>query len=272
MKNFILAKSEEKEKILDFLYKESPYLNTFLISDIEWFGVSKGNDIITYINDDLDLSHIILYFYSNLVIYFKDDNFNKIQFREILIKHKVKNIVVVGINPEILVKIAKEDNINYEIHLEQFDRLDKQKYKDNIKGVPLKSEKITLNDIPEIIKSRKSIKEFNEIGKQYLNYEYLKNSFKNKTYFGYIIKNKNQILAHAASSSITKEAVMIGGVFSLETNRKKGFATDCTINLCNQIINQGKVPILFWNNPAAGFLYKKLGFKKIGELAVLVKK
>lgn len=64
---------------------------------------------------------------------------------------------------------------------------------------------------------------------------------------------------------------MLGGIFTLSSYRGQQLAQDCVINLCNDIIKQDKLPILFWNNPSAGKLYQRLGFEKIGELTVLVK-
>ncbi|UUD36328.1 GNAT family N-acetyltransferase [Mycoplasmopsis citelli] len=270
MRKFILAQKIQKDQILDFLYQNEPFLNTFLISDIENFGLFADNDVFTYVNEG-PLQDVILYFFGNLVIYLKDEHFDEHSFIEIVKNHNVLNILLVGIKSQKLLNLLQKFGFNYSLYQETFMKLNKQKFKQIYSQANLKSKKIKLEDIPLIINASKQIAEFEGLGEKLNDPKYLQSAFNSGSYFGYVIRNSHQILAHAASSAVTKQAVMIGRVFTNINERQKGYAFDCLLNLCNNILNSNKTPILFWNNIHAGKLYEKIGFEVIGDFVVLVK-
>ncbi|VEU76266.1 GNAT family N-acetyltransferase [Mycoplasmopsis columboralis] len=270
MRNFKLALESQKEQIINFLYEKSPFLNTFLISDITLFGLHKTNDIATHINDG-KLSDVVLYFYGNLVIYLENLDFNEQQFAEIIQNHHVKNILLVGVDYKDLVKKIQKYGFEFIVHQETFMKLNKKLFLSQYDNYLTTSVEFTPSDIPNIIEARNTVKEFQGLGEQYQDPNYLRNSYNNGSYFGFVVKQNNQILAHAASSAATEQAVMLGSIFSVEQARNLGYAKDCTIALCKKILNQDKTPILFWDNPAAGQLYKRLGFEEIGKFVVLIR-
>ncbi|UUM19764.1 GNAT family N-acetyltransferase [Mycoplasma sp. 1578d] len=255
---------------MDFLYQNKTFLNTFLISDIENFGLSENNSIFTYINED-QIQDVILYFYGNLVIFLKDEHFDKQSFIKIVKSHNVANILLVGIKPEILVNILKEFGFDYTIYTETFMKLNIEKFKQKYQDVNLKSLKIKFTDINLIVQEFKKIDEFKGFGDQMYNEQYLEQAYNIGSYFGYIIKQKDHVLSHAASSAVTNSAIMLGRIFTIPSARHKGYAFDCIINLCHDIIKINKTPILFSNNLNAIKLYEKIGFEPIGDFIVLTK-
>jgi hypothetical protein len=34
--------------------------------------------------------------------------------------------------------------------------------------------------------------------------------------------------------------------------------------LCSDLLKEGKIPCLFYNNPSAGKIYERMGFRRIG--------
>ena len=60
---------------------------------------------------------------------------------------------------------------------------------------------------------------------------------------------------------------MIGAVFTKETERRHGYATVVITELCRYYLKEKKKGLaLFWENPAAGSIYTKLGFvEKLGD-------
>jgi len=62
----------------------------------------------------------------------------------------------------------------------------------------------------------------------------------------------------------TSTAAMIGGVFTPEPWRNRGYASAAMIHLCAELIAKGKQPRLFYDDPAAGTIYRRLGFEDIG--------
>lgn len=57
---------------------------------------------------------------------------------------------------------------------------------------------------------------------------------------------------------------MIGGVYTEPTQRGKGLGQAVCSALCAELIGEGVTPILYWDMPAAGAIYRKLGFRKVG--------
>ena len=65
------------------------------------------------------------------------------------------------------------------------------------------------------------------------------------------------------------EAGLIGGVYTLPEMRGRGYAASCVSALCRDLQADGKTPCLFYENPVAGRLYRRLGFVEVGQWSVL---
>jgi uncharacterized protein len=65
------------------------------------------------------------------------------------------------------------------------------------------------------------------------------------------------------------DAGLIGGVYTLNAARGRGYAAACTAALSLDLLREGKVPCLFYENPVAGRVYERLGFEVMGQWAVL---
>jgi predicted GNAT family acetyltransferase len=57
---------------------------------------------------------------------------------------------------------------------------------------------------------------------------------------------------------------MIVGVCTRKEFRKKGLVSKILAVLMNEVIAEGKTLCLFYDNPKAGKIHKKLGFQDIG--------
>lgn len=66
-----------------------------------------------------------------------------------------------------------------------------------------------------------------------------------------------------------RDAGLIGGVYTLPDARGKGYAAACTAALSLDLQRDGKLPCLFYENPVAGRVYRRLGFEEVGQWAVL---
>jgi hypothetical protein len=65
------------------------------------------------------------------------------------------------------------------------------------------------------------------------------------------------------------DAGLIGGVFTSAGARGRGYASACTAALSLDLQRDNKLPCLFYENPVAGRLYRRLGFEDAGQWAVL---
>ncbi len=74
-----------------------------------------------------------------------------------------------------------------------------------------------------------------------------------------------QLLAAALTNSETAGMAMIGGVYTPPAQRGRGYSQAVVSALCAALQADGKRPVLYWENPIAGAIYTRLGFRQIGE-------
>jgi predicted GNAT family acetyltransferase len=79
-----------------------------------------------------------------------------------------------------------------------------------------------------------------------------------------VAEDGERIVSAALTTVETSDAAMIGGVFTPEPWRNRGYASAAMTHLCTELIAEGKMPCLFYDNPAAGAIYRRLGFEDIG--------
>ncbi len=64
-------------------------------------------------------------------------------------------------------------------------------------------------------------------------------------------------------------AALLGGVFTTPAWRGRGFAAACTASLSADLQASSILPTLFYENPIAGRVYSRLGYRQCGEWGVL---
>jgi predicted GNAT family acetyltransferase len=72
------------------------------------------------------------------------------------------------------------------------------------------------------------------------------------------------MVSTASTTAENSLSAMVVGVATLLEYKKKGYATQCMVKLCQQLLQEGKELCLFYDNPAAGAIYKRIGFQDIG--------
>ncbi len=72
------------------------------------------------------------------------------------------------------------------------------------------------------------------------------------------------VLAAALTNAEARGLAMVGGVYTRPQARGKGLGQAVVSGLCAELLAEGLTPVLYWGNPAAGALYRKLGFRPIG--------
>ncbi|WBP83808.1 GNAT family N-acetyltransferase [Mycoplasmopsis edwardii] len=269
MKKFALAKESQKQKILDFLYKKDPIQYLFLISDIEQFGLQSEIHNTYVLNAPHSFDAIVMSFYNNLLIFKKDEVRISHDFLTNIIKEKsIKNVIYASNYYNEFKYFAKKNDLNIKVHKEFILSLNQKDFYSNNYLDNLKSTKIIQEDLQGIIDSRSKIKEFENLSAQALDINFLKDSFEKGYYKGFIIKDNNQVVSHASTSAKVDGVAMVGGVFTLDSHRQKGYAYDCVVNLCDNLLCDKITPVLFFDNPNAGKMYYKIGFKDYSKIYV----
>ena len=123
--------------------------------------------------------------------------------------------------------------------------------------IGLRPKKIRFGNIDKVAKLYEEIDEFENT-----TVENIKNGL--RTGRGYCIEVNKKVVAMAKSTLETRTHAMIVGVGTHPNFRNKGLATKCIVKICSEIINENKIPCLFYDNIEAGKIYNKLGFKEKG--------
>ncbi len=80
----------------------------------------------------------------------------------------------------------------------------------------------------------------------------------------WLAEEDGAILAAALTNAEAMGLAMVGGVYTLPQARGRGLGQAVVSGLCAELLAEGWTPVLYWGNPAAGALYRKLGFRPIG--------
>ncbi|UUM20601.1 GNAT family N-acetyltransferase [Mycoplasma sp. 2045] len=267
MRKMLKLTNDYKDRILEFLYTQDKYLNMMLIADIETFGL-EGENIDSYIDYVNERPVLIFYrFHDTLLIFGRKLRGKYEDLDNIVKKYNIKNFVYQKelyneLNNALSLIIGNNIVPTYQYVL----TLNKKDFK---KPSNLKSTMIKISDLKNIIESRKLIPEFAGLSSHTLDIKHLKRSFEKGAYWGYVLKDENEkVLSHASINCQSKDAVMIGGVFTIPEARKKGYAKDCVMNICERILYIEKTPVLFFSNKIAGAMYYGLGFKDYDKIAL----
>lgn len=80
----------------------------------------------------------------------------------------------------------------------------------------------------------------------------------------WVLEDGGRIVCAAYVSARTNLAAMIGGVFTPERDRGRGYASSLVHAMSTALRAQGLQPCLFYHNPDAGRIYLRLGYREIG--------
>ncbi len=81
----------------------------------------------------------------------------------------------------------------------------------------------------------------------------------------FVAEEADAIISVALTNAETANLAMIGGVYTPPDARGRGLSQAVCSALCQSLLDDGKQPILYWETPAAGAVYRKLGFVSVGH-------
>jgi predicted GNAT family acetyltransferase len=89
----------------------------------------------------------------------------------------------------------------------------------------------------------------------------------------YYIKQNNKCVSTVSTVADTTKSAMVVAVATDPEYRGKGYASTLMIKLLHEyLVNRKKSLCLFFDNPSAGAIYHRLGFKDIDQWVMLVRK
>ncbi|EPZ57184.1 acetyltransferase domain protein [[Clostridium] sordellii ATCC 9714] len=88
----------------------------------------------------------------------------------------------------------------------------------------------------------------------------------------YIENEKKEIITVSQITAENSKSAMVVGGATRKDYREKGYMSKCLSKLCSDFIDKNKSLCLFYDNPKAGSVYKKIGFEEIGTWIMLVER
>ncbi|MET3729551.1 putative GNAT family acetyltransferase [Fictibacillus halophilus] len=119
-------------------------------------------------------------------------------------------------------------------------------------------------EVPQLISFYQEIPEF----KREYNPESFIDQMKNGWSRIFVIEEDDKLISSASTVCETTVAAMASGVCTLSEKKGKGLASICVEHLMNNLFQQNKTLTLFYDNPEAGRIYKRLGFKDIEKWTI----
>ncbi len=239
----------DRQKLNDYLDLD-PALNLFFIGDIENFGFDKDFQHV-YIDEDEDGIHAAYLVYRhNLCLQSYEDRRDQ-EFVDRLIKEY--NITSAGGESSLL------DGYKFDLLPEKIDcsfaQMEHKNEDIDTSGViPL-----DLLDIDDIAELQRIC--FPDNADKDLDGLRLNLVTGTGRYFG--IRENDKLVSMAGSTAECRSLGMVVDVCTHPDSRGKGFATKCIAKLSNDLLQDRKMPCLFFGNPEAGNIYRKIGYEDI---------
>lgn len=253
----MIKKLQETDRIevIKFLSEESS-INLFAIGDIEGFGFDQEfQDVYGQYDKDRSLEGVLLRYNENFIPYYKNDDADIEEFSDIIRRFEKEKMLSGKEN----VVIKFKDLFNKpDLKPTYFCEL---KNDDMLKYGTEEIKIATIEDAKRVYDFIEKIEEFNAIRSTI---ERVEQKLKTKAGRIYYIEDENQnLLSVSQTTAENSQSAMIVGVATSKEARGKGYMTQCLSKLSYDLLSEGKKLCLFYDNPKAGEVYHKIGYKAI---------
>lgn len=253
-----LLKPAEKQDVLEYLYQD-PNFNIFPIGDIETFGLEcEFQRVYAEFDDKSNYLSIFLRYREHAIYYSHNIYFNE-SYVEIFENDPFQYISAKTENLNLMYKYLPKC-VNKSMFFLNANQLETNLEYDKtiIKEVKTKEDCVKLYDLLVQIEDfgikDKSRNDFVE--------SKLKSLEMGVTLY---IEEDNKIVSTVATTAETTKNAMVVAVATDKMYRNKGYASMLMMFLMNlYFTKKHKELCLFYDNPKAGKIYKRLGFRDIG--------
>ena len=247
---------QDHHQVLAFL-SEEPSINLFIIGDLDAFGYSSQFQEIWGEFDEQDsIKAVLLRFHQSFIPYAKGE-FDTEGFVSIM-KRYTQPISLSG-KSDIVEKF--EAFVDLLLGKKQVTFFAECLSDEFLSAGDVEFKKASIEDVDQIIELRNSIEEFHIRSDAR---EILVQGMESNTARTYYTVDHGIITSCVSTTAENSLSAMIVGVCTRKEYRRQGLATAIMQKLFQDVLNEGKTLCLFYDNPAAGRIYKRLGFKDIG--------
>lgn len=254
---------EDRQSVLKYLYQE-PTFNIFIIGDIETFGFDKDFQTIYGEFDEQENYQSILLFYHENSVYYSHRNYFNQDYLKQFEEHKFHYLS----GKEELINLIKPYLPNtFSYKPMYFCQATSIKH-----DVKITEEIREINSVEDLEKLYYLLVQIDEFGiKNNTLEEYLRSAVRGLEMGTklYIEKDQKMVSTVATTADTTINAMVVG-VATAKDYRQHGYASQLMIRLMDKYINHlNKSLCLFYDNPKAGKIYKRLGFEDIGRWVMM---
>lgn len=248
---------EDREKATEYLSLEPEY-NLFFLGDIENHGFDAPYMEVWADDTNGEYHSIILRYFGFLIVYSRENEFDTAPFMQVLAQYP--NASISG-KRDLMKRLAGKLE-GYEYKHTYLSCLKEVKMDIDTSGI----EKGNNEDAEDITDLYCDTEEFTTRNRREEAIASTKKDMEKGTGRYLMMKEDGVLAAVAASSAEYSAAAIVIGVATRKGYRRKGYATKLVTALCRELLNEGKKYIcLFYNNPEAGAIYKRIGFEDIGQ-------
>ena len=241
------------------LLKTKTAENLFIVGDIETYGYdTEFQKIWGEFNESGELIAVLLKYHENYIPFATKD-FDARGFAEIMSADPDLKMMsgLKDITEKIEPYLNKQLKRKRQTYYAKCTRLNTNPNNVDVLNV----QQATLEDAEELVEFMNSIPEFSD---STVTVERKRREFKTGSSRSYYIVEDGRMVSIASTAAENSLSAMIVGVATLENYKKKGYATKCMLKLCSVLLVEEKELCLFYDNPEAGAIYKRLGFEEIG--------
>ncbi len=259
--------AKDNEQILKFLEKEKEF-NLFIIGDIENHGYDKDFMSVYGEYDGEDIVSCVL-FYRDSVVYYTIKNESS---KEVIDLINAFDYKVINGKEEVIDQI-KEFVDYYKCRDDYFVKISELKVDSETDYTVKKA--ASVDELTRIFEMLSTIDEFRyKDADDYMFNQFISsNMYKleaDTTDSVYYIENKDgSIITTASTAASNTYSTMIVGVATNKVERGKGLATKIIYEISKEYLGKGKTLCLFYDNPKAGSIYRRVGFEDVGKWTML---
>jgi predicted GNAT family acetyltransferase len=250
----------DHQSLIQYLSIDSE-MNLFIISDLESFGYqSDFQDIWADLDEDREIRSVLLRYYHTYIPYARGD-FDVAPYVEIIMKDD--RFELLQGKADVTEKFEVIPSLRHAQKRTAFyAKLSALTKADAHSGTLSQVKRATLDDVDRIFELRCQIATF--IPSKSSRHSLWKSMEKGISRTFYVEDEKGQMISAASTAAENSMSAMIVGVCTLPEHRRKGLASLCMTVLCQELVNEKRTPCLFYDNPSAGKIYKRLGFHDFG--------
>jgi predicted GNAT family acetyltransferase len=238
-----------------------PVLNVAMLADIEYYGFDSPHQEVWIQEENGAITAVILRYFSCILCYHRIGEGELSEIAELVIDKQAAPLMVIG---------RVGDSL--EPYLPGYGRNDKYlcELTDGALLPEVTEEIVTAGvyDALEIAGQYRHIREFDGL---YAEAGELADNIRTRISSGegihMFMRRDGKIAAHGNTFAQTKHAAFVSGIFTLPDCRGKGYATQIVAALCRKLLDAGRTPVLSYDNPSAGAIYHRVGFRVIDRLS-----